>query len=86
MEQSKPSSLHRPDFRSNNPYWQKLVVPGVNAEYQPRTTAHDFLFASIWEMRSPDIHAAYCVREATILTVRINSFVSIRNQLKEITR
>ena len=72
--------LPRPEFSPNNPYWpdpRKLPHP----ELAPKLSARDFLYATTWEMWHPDPHMAYCVRIATIETVRLNTFFGIRNQI-----
>jgi len=60
-----------------------VEIPGVAPEHQPRLTAVDFLNASVWETHHADPHAAYCVREATVLTLRLNGRFAIRSQVRE---
>lgn len=84
-EQPSPSTtLPHPQFSSSNPYWQKLEIPGVNPQCLPQLSWRDFLYANVWEMNKLDPHLAHCVRYTQQLTVRLNFWFSIRNQLKEI--
>jgi hypothetical protein len=53
-----------PIFDSTNPYWNTERFLFVRPEYRPTFTAHDFLFATTWELWKRDIHGAYCVRSA----------------------
>lgn len=74
--------LPRPEFSDMNPYWRDPRIKGVYPEYQPRLTAKDFYYASVWEIwRRFDVHMAYCVRQATVNTVRMNWWFDLRNQL-----
>lgn len=70
--------LPRPQFSSNNPYWQRP------SKLSPPLTARDFLYASMWEInRRFDVHGAACVRAATVLTVKLNWPFELRNQLQK---
>lgn len=52
--------------------------------YQPRNNAHDFFYATTWEINSIDVVAALFVRQATQLTVLINFRNAIKTQLRRI--
>lgn len=79
-------TLPVPQFSKSNLYWRDRRIAGVLPEYQPRNTAVDFLYATSHEIHARDIHGAYCVRSATVNTLRLNFLFSIRKQIKEITQ
>jgi hypothetical protein len=77
--------LPRPSFSPSNPYWIDYgeTWKNIYPMYRPRNTAQDFLYASRWEIFRPfDVHGAYCVRTATVLTARVNWRVWLHNELK----
>lgn len=77
--------LPLPQFDRSNPYWRDPRINGVKTEYQPRLSARDFLYATVWEsMRRYDWLTAMCVRLATVLTVKVNWYFDIRNQILEL--
>lgn len=78
--------LPLPKFSSENPYWKdpaethSFLLP----DYRPKLSAQDFLYASTWEIWRRDVHMANCVRVAVQRTVRINWYVGIRRQIRDI--
>lgn len=61
-----------PFFSSNNPFWQKRL-PNMDASIQKGPTAYDFLLATEWEINRWDYHGARLVRDAVVLTARLNT-------------
>src|SRR5271154_326393 len=78
--------LPKPQFSSVNPYWQDPAKSwGQFASYvRPLLSARDFLYATTWEIWRWDIHGAFCVRQATIRTVRINTRMQWRSQITDL--
>lgn len=76
--------LPRPQFSSENPFWFNPAEKWgfLFADYRPRMTAQDFLYASTWEIWRRDTHMAYCVRKAVQRTVKINWYMGIRKQIQ----
>jgi hypothetical protein len=72
-----------PTFSSDNPHWPTDRFLFVRPEYRPQLTAHDFLFATTWELWKRDIHGAYCVRSAMQRSFWINLRCN-RLKIKEI--
>lgn len=79
--------LPRPSFSAANPYWRDPRIQGVYKEYQPKLSAQDFMYASTWEIwRRFDVHMAWCVRQATVDTIKLNWVFALRDQLKSIKK
>lgn len=68
------NNLPTPQFSANNPYWRnpRELWGWLRAELWPRNNAHNFLYASMWELERFDNHGAWCVHDAMVRTVRIN--------------
>jgi hypothetical protein len=82
----EPTGLPRPGFSERNPYWVDYAkfFPFIHAPYRKRNNGHDFLAAAMWERVCADTVGAYCVRQATVLTLRIQAVWLMRQQVKEL--
>lgn len=80
--------LPNPSFSSANPFWFDPAekYPFLFHDYRPRPTAHDFLYATTWEIWRRDTHLAYCIRSAMQRTVKLNWHVGIARQLLKSTQ
>ncbi len=77
--------LPKPIFSTANPYWQdpRKFWGNIAPEIQPKLSARDFLYATTWEIWRWDVQGAYCVRQATVLTVRINWKLQWRSTIEK---
>ena len=78
--------LPKANFSSQNPYWQRVLIPSVYPEYQPQKSARDFLYATTWELWREDVVGACFVRLASIATVRWNWLFSFKQQIQDLLR
>lgn len=78
--------LPKPSFSPENPYWQTQRFEFLGLHIRPRYTAHDFLYATVWEINCPyDVVSALYVRMAIIATYKLNFLVlgyKVREQFR----
>lgn len=71
-----------PQFSSSNPYWRDRRINGVFPAYQPRNSAQDFMYASVWERDfRRDLYGAHCVRMDITAAVRAAILMATRSRM-----
>lgn len=70
-----------PLFSKRNPYFMRLIVPGVAEDYQPRLTAQDWAYATTWELQRFFLQPKLClfIERMRTLLWRVHWSIDFRN-------